>query len=78
MAVEHQILATAGPHPARDYVRAAFFDFLPCDAEVQWRERTAHVLGHRQFLPGGAGNVDHVATHRDELFFLDLGEDAVG
>jgi len=78
VAVEHQILATTGPHPAGDYVRPPFFDFLPRDAEVQLLERIAHVLGHRQFLPRGARNVDHVAAHRDELFFLDLGEDAIG
>ena len=34
-----------------------------------------HVLSHLQFFARGARNVDHVAAHRDDLFFLDLGED---
>ncbi len=68
------------PEPIQraDHVGAAFFDFLPRDVEVELLERVAHVLGHCKFLASGAGNVDHVATHRDEFFFFDLGEDALG
>ena len=78
VAVEHQVLAASSTGPASDNIGTAFFDLLPRDIQPKLLKCTLHVVRHLQFLAGGAGNVDDVAAHGDDLFFPHLCKDSLG
>ncbi len=78
VAVEHQAFGVAGTFPESNHVPTSFFDFLPGNGEPRFFQRTAHVAAHFQLFPGGAGSVDHVATHSDQLVFTNLRQDGFG
>src|SRR5579863_774462 len=77
VAVEHQAATSASALPAADYVGTAFLDLLPGNVEAHGFPRGAHVLGHFGLVAGGAWNIDDVAAHGHDFFFLHLGEDSL-
>ena len=56
---------------------ARFFDLLPSDIKADLLQRRLHVLRHLQFFARGAGDIDHVARHGDDLVFANFSEDAL-
>ena len=74
MAVEHQVLAATNADPAPNHVGASLFYFLPCDIQAELLQRRLHVLRHLKFFAGWAWNVDDIAAHGNDFFFVYLGE----
>ena len=78
VAVEHQVAPGAAAFKSCHDIGAAFFHFLPRDAQSHLFPARAHVLAHGELFAGGAGNVDDVAAHGDDFVLAHLGDDALG
>ena len=75
MAVEHQVLAAATAVPTANHVGASFLHLLPRDLQSELPQHSLHVLRHVELFAGGTWNIDDVAAHGHDFFFLDLGKD---
>jgi len=67
------VLATAGAGTTPNNISASFFTSARSHLDPLAKGAT-HIFRHLQFLAGGARNVDDIASHRDDFFFADGGE----